>query len=135
MNEFGVQEALYNALVASNNLMLLVGNRIYTFPISKAAYPYIQFGDLEANELNTYDKKGAETEHTLYIYTKPDMLGYYPVKSIAEEIDKAIDFKPLTFPDNNYQIAGCKRGRRNYRIENEYIIGTLNFKITYFEKK
>lgn len=135
LDEFAVQEALVSAFTSSTTLSNLVGGRIYTYPIVNAAYPYIQFGSIASTNIGTHDKRGSDTTHYINIFTKPDMLGYYPIKNILREIESILDYKNISLIGaESITISKAVRDMTDVQIDGEYINGTAKYRILAFEK-
>jgi hypothetical protein len=135
MNEFFGQETIYNALTSSTTLSNLVSGRIYSYPVINAVYPYISLGRVSASPYNTHMGRGADTVHYISIFTKPGTLGYYPSKMISKEIDTLLDFRNLSYTSSEYMIAGSIKGVSNFEMQNEYIVGLMQYTLKIFEKQ
>ena len=135
MDEFSVQEAIVSAFTSSTTLSNLVSTRIYTYPVVNAVYPYIQLGGMTGVNVGTHDKRGVDTTHYINVFTKPDMLGFYPAKEIFREIDAILDYKSISLLDaTNCTISIVVKEMIDISIEGEYINGTAKYRIIAFEK-
>ena len=101
-----VQKALYDALVGNTAFMALISNRIYDEPNTNEEYPYVEIGDGTEVSVNRLNKLGYNNTLTLYIYTKPYGLGWYPAKQILSSMNTVLNIKRFTM--SNYNMGGCK---------------------------
>lgn len=106
--EWDIQVAIYNNLKADTTLMTLIDSKIYDEPPTNLDYPYIVIGDISSQSDNMLDYQKQNTTCNIVVYDKPESLGYYNVKKIADRIKYVLDHKK--FSVNNATNLICKFG-------------------------
>lgn len=100
---FEIQKMIYNALSGNTEFMTLISNRLYDKPETNAIYPYVIIGNGTSVNHLTHGKDGLNESCYITIFTKPDSLGWYPSKTIANAIRKVLHLKKFTPEDTKYR--------------------------------
>lgn len=93
---FEAQKLIYDALSGNSTFMNLINNRLYDQPNTNEGYPYVIIGNgISTNHL-THGKDGLNEFINITIFTKPNSLGWYPAKTIAQTIRNVLHLKKFT---------------------------------------
>ena len=93
------QKAIVSTLTSSATFTSLVAT-VYDEPPTNADYPYVVIGGGTEVSDNNLQRLGFEATLTLFVYTRPYGLGWYPAYQIYDAMNEVLNVRKLTFEND-----------------------------------
>jgi hypothetical protein len=90
-----IQKSVVSTLTASTTVSNLVSSSIYDEPPTNESYPYLVVGNATEVPDNNLQCLGYNSTITVFIYTLPYGLGWYPAYEIYDAINNVLNYKRL----------------------------------------
>ena len=84
------RKAVWQKLLAASAVTNLVSTRIYDHPLQGVSFPYIQIGDQEQSEFDTFSTNGMDSTLTIHCWTRPGGTGGPLGRKQADDIMAAV---------------------------------------------
>lgn len=126
---FGVQEAVYGALMDNTALQGLIGNppRLYDVVPPAAIFPYTMLGDMVVRDFDTKEQTGFEQTFSLHIWSR--YRGRKELKSIMETIYSALHDAGLSVAGASFISSRFQSAATNLDPDGLTLHGVMRFRI------
>jgi hypothetical protein len=126
---FAVQDAVYDTLMASATIQAVIGNpaRLYDHVIPGVLFPFVAFGDMQAEPFDTKDRTGMEQILSLHIWSR--YRGRKEIKDISKAIYNVLHNASLTV--TGHEFVSCQFAGAEMRFEDDGLSyhGILRYRV------